>query len=239
MEREVEGFGLPHNLGVLICTRVFNGGDILIVSRDQDGDWQFLCDADHSVKGACPPKLVCLEEVVKRDPTLLPLGNLRCNERARRDSKKDPWVRHDDYEDIIRDHIERFGWHVVLIPSDGEGPGFAYTIGLFKTFRSPEMIVFGLPQEVMHAVVNHAGEEFKAGRSVELNKPLDGYLQGYPIVFKEVKKKHYREYFGYARWYYAGELFSAVQCVWPDKAAHFPWDHGFDPDCLKFQPLLE
>src|SRR5207248_113073 len=31
--------------------------------------------------------------------------------------------------------VERVGWHVVLVRPDEEGPGFGYTVGVFKTFK--------------------------------------------------------------------------------------------------------
>jgi len=73
---------------------------------------------------------------------------------------------------------------------------------------------------------------------VPLNTPVDKYLRGYPVVFKEVKKSHHKEYFGYGLWYYSGPKFPAIQCCWPDKKGLFPWDRGFDPKWVKLQPVL-
>jgi hypothetical protein len=237
MPRSVEGFRESPDTAVLLCRKVFDGGPILRVSRDGEGDWQFLCGGVHG-DGGCEPKLVCLAEVVRLDPGLSSLGDLCPNWSASRASAADPWVREDEYERLIRDNVREFGWHVALIPGDEEGPGFAYTIGLHQAFGKPEVIVFGIPQEVMHAIVNHAGEEFKAGRSIPLDRPLDGYLEGYPVVFKRVKKAHYKEYFGYGLWFYSGPKFTAIQCCWPDKKGRFPWDKGFEKKWLKAQPLL-
>jgi len=156
MSETVDGFGLPSNLGVIICQKVFDGEPILRVSRDDEGEWQFLCDGDHG-SGNCAPKLVCLAEIVKRDPSLAELADLCSNWSASRDAKDSPWTRTDESEGIIRDHIERFGWHVTLIPEDDEGPGFAYSIGLYQSFKQPEVIMFGCPPELMHTLINQAG----------------------------------------------------------------------------------
>jgi len=48
--------------------------------------------------------------------------------------------------------IETYGWHVIEVPEDDEGPGFAFTIGLFRRFEHPELIVFGLPMNTMHII---------------------------------------------------------------------------------------
>lgn len=44
--------------------------------------------------------------------------------------------------------IEKFGCHVALFEKDNYLPGFAYTIGLYKTYGHPEIICFGLKTEV-------------------------------------------------------------------------------------------
>jgi hypothetical protein len=53
-----------------------------------------------------------------------------------------------------------------------------------------------------------------------------------------VDSAHYREYVGYALWLYGGPDFPMVQCVWPLKSGHFPWDAGYDPAGATVQPLL-
>lgn len=40
-------------------------------------------------------------------------------------------------------------------------------------------------------------------------------------------KRRYREYLGYARWFYDGDGFDVLQIVWPDKQASFPGE----PNC--------
>jgi hypothetical protein len=52
---------------------------------------------------------------------------------------------------------------VVKVFGDDEGPGFAFTIGLYQRFRHPELLVFGLPLDTMHLMLNGAGEAGGAG----------------------------------------------------------------------------
>lgn len=60
-----------------VCEHVFyNTRPILLVCHERDGDWQFLCGATHP--GAIP-KVVGMEHLLERDPSLkqilqLPLG---------------------------------------------------------------------------------------------------------------------------------------------------------------------
>ena len=63
-------------------------------------------------------------------------------------------------------------------------------------------------------------------------------LEGYDCAFRAVAKKQYKEYLGFARWYYKGNDFPVLQCVWPDKQHRFPWDDGFEERFRSRQPLL-
>ncbi len=231
-------FDQPLNLGVMICTRVFEGGSLLRVSRDDEGDWQFLCDADHSLEGACPPKLVCLSEVVQRNPGIVELSDLCIAWSASRRAPGAPWTRHDDTETTIHDNVREYGWHACLIEEDVAGPGFIYSIGIFKTFKKPEIIVFGIPTKVGHTLITTAADRFKEGGTLPLGVPVDEFLTGYPVVFKEVHSSQYREYFGYGLWYYDGPKFPALQLFWPDKEGKFPWDAGFAQKFRTMQPDL-
>ena len=49
----------------------------------------------------------------------------------------------------MRDDIATYGWHVIKVLEDDEGPGFAFTIGLHQRFAHPELIVFGLPPDTI------------------------------------------------------------------------------------------
>jgi hypothetical protein len=71
-----------------------------------------------------------------------------------------------------------------------------------------------------------------------VNERVDGYLEGYPVVFKEVRRERYRGVLGYGLWYYDGDAFPALQCVWPDKQGRFPWEAEFEERYRRMQPLL-
>jgi hypothetical protein len=131
-------------------------------------------------------------------------------------------------EDEVRHNIEEFGWHVMMVDSDEEGPGFVYTIGLWKTLQVPELICVGLKLDVMHAMVNELGERRRKGEIVVPGEPVQGLVSNFPCVLKTMAMKHYEAYLGYAIWYYDGNQFPVEQIVWPDRSARFPWDVGYD-----------
>jgi len=116
--------------------------------------------------------------------------------------------------------------------------GFAYSIGLFHTFRHPEIIIFGLAVKVLHAVINAIGEQVSKGSRFEHLDEAGEVLEGYNVCFRTVERKHYPEYLGYARWFYQGDDFPVLQCVWPDSQQRYPWHGNFSENLAGRQPLL-
>jgi hypothetical protein len=144
----------------------------------------------------------------------------------------------DDAERKVIHDVTSHGWHVVSVLEDEEGPGFAFTIGLFTTFGHPELVMVGLGREVMHACLNELGEEIRAGARLAHGTATQSLLEGYRCVFVEVDRTHYRDYLGFARWWHRGSDFPALQVVWPDKDDRLPWHAYANPALAKQEPLL-
>ena len=72
--------------------QVLNGSEsILLVSHDEDDHgWQFIGTSDAAMAEA---KLVCLEEIVRLDPTVLDVADLLPGWQAIRKRIGGPWVR--------------------------------------------------------------------------------------------------------------------------------------------------
>ena len=141
-------------------------------------------------------------------------------------------------ERIIHD-VEKYGCHIAILEPDNYLPGFAYTIGLYKTFGHAEIICFGLPAKTMTALLNDACDIIRKGGSFVAGKLYEELLNDYNIQFLEVNKASYRDYVGYAGWFNGNFDFPLLQLVWPDKQHHFPWEENFNPDWQFLQPLLD
>ncbi len=131
---------------------------------------------------------------------------------------------------------------MLLIPEDGEGPAFAYTLGLFHSFGHAEVLVMGLPLEAAHKVLNLIGNKVKAGRRYTFGQESAGLLEGQWLTFRIIKPENYDEMLGRAVRFYGGQGFPALQCFWPDASGGFPWQEGFDEEWsgqqwLLFEPL--
>lgn len=150
--------------------------------------------------------------------------------------------KHHDIEakQAILANIEDFGCHLSLIEADNYLPGFVYSIGLYKKYAHPEIICFGLHNDVMSAIINHACDLIKDGAVLTTGKLYSGFLEGFQVQFVEVDKAFYPGYLGYAGWFYdMGFDFPVLQLIWPDKQQKFPWEENFNADWKFKQPLLD
>jgi hypothetical protein len=130
------------------------------------------------------------------------------------------------------------GWHMITVSEDAVGPGFTYSIGLFKSYGHPEVVVFGLPNDAMQRIVDIIATLVKAGRSFGDGDQTPDVLEGYSCAFRAVRLEHYKQHFGYAMWFYKGTAFSALQCLWPDNEHHFPWQPQCQAGIRRLQPAL-
>ena len=141
-------------------------------------------------------------------------------------------------EQRVIDDVSKYGWHCVNIMAEGDEAPFSFTVGLFHTYKHPELIIFGLPSEVAHGVLNLAVEAAQRGKPIDLSAPTDELLEGYPCVFVPVPEAEYHEHVGFCRWYYEGNGFPLYQIVWPSRAGQFPWHPEATAAFRAAQPVL-
>jgi hypothetical protein len=144
----------------------------------------------------------------------------------------------DDGDRHLLEDVRTVGWHVIGIEADDDGPALAYTVGLHHSFGHPELVAFGLPIATLFGMLNALGEAVKAGQRFRSLDETDRALEEYQVLLLEIDPRHYREHLGYARWFYRGNNFAALQCVWPDAQQRYPTDPEFAPQLAGLQPLL-
>lgn len=138
----------------------------------------------------------------------------------------------------VLDDVETHGVHIVHVQDEDDSPGFSFTIGLWHSFEQPEVILFGLEQEVAQDLLNAIADEASEDRKYVDGSRHDDVLVGYPVRFLAVPKERYAEYLGTAVWAYEGMDFPCVQLVWPDKQGRWPWDPGVRDGFAEAQPVL-
>lgn len=138
----------------------------------------------------------------------------------------------------ILSDVETYGWHMITVAEDREGPGFTYSIGLFKSYGHPEVIVQGLPIEVMQRIVDAIAALVKGGATFHDGDETTDVLENCACTFRAVRPERYREHFGCAMWFYKETGFPALQCVWPDNQGRYPWNQRCQEGIRKLQPAL-
>lgn len=135
-------------------------------------------------------------------------------------------------------HIEEHGWHVMYVHETDGLPGWSYSIGLYDSFRHPEIIIFGLPSDVMNRAINNLGEEIRSGKMYDTGFEYEEPFDGLKCVFHLANKSWYPIFVGRATSFYEGEDFPILQCIWPDKEKNYPWSARFNRRLLASQPWL-
>jgi len=145
----------------------------------------------------------------------------------------------DEIELRVRADIERHGWHVVIVPPEGDSPGWAHSIGLGERYEHPELLVFGSEPRQLAALVNTLGERVRHGRRFAAGDTATDVLADLPFAFRAVAPRWIPVFLGNAAWHYRREDLPVLQGFWPDRGACFPWQPGCAPELAAEQPRLE
>ncbi|MGW5156381.1 DUF4262 domain-containing protein [Nonomuraea wenchangensis] len=134
--------------------------------------------------------------------------------------------------------VQEYGWQVVMIPHGEHGPGWAFTIGLWHNYRSPELAMFGLDIHDMKTCLNALGEKAVARLALEAEQEWPDIIDQHPLALKAVDYHWYRAFFGTTIGFYRRPPFPFLQVVWPDRDGTFPWRSDGDDRCRGHQPHL-
>ena len=140
-------------------------------------------------------------------------------------------------EQVLAD-VAKYGWLVFKVLEKHESPGWAFSVGLYENFNHPEVVVFGLNDDLLGSVINSIGEDVRNGKTFAIDGLYPNLIDTYSCTFKSVNQVWYYDFLGYANWFYKGQDYPALQCIWPDRNSQFPWEPEFNPNWIWAQPLL-
>lgn len=143
----------------------------------------------------------------------------------------------DEHEAQTLADIDRFGWSVLRVSND-KGPDFAYSVGMFRTLSHPEILLFGLPLDTMHRLINDVGASVRAGARYSAGQVTDEFLEGYDVTFRAIPEFQYPGHLGWANWLYGGTAFPALQMIYPDRDRRWPWEDSVAHAFRDGQPIL-
>lgn len=133
--------------------------------------------------------------------------------------------------------VAQVGWHVVVRPAEGDAPAYAHTVGLFRSFDHPEVLLSGLAPDALRAALYRIGALVRGGALEDPARTHD-VLEGRRLELRRIAPRHYAAWLGTAVWYHGGSRFPALQCVWSDPDGRFPWDPWFPRELRDRQPVL-
>ena len=149
------------------------------------------------------------------------------------------------FEQQILDNVREHGCHInCVFDSEGDEPCFAYSVGFPETVGQPEVLVFGLPTDIMEFVINETLRQCRAGLKLKDGLEISGLLEGHVCVALQIPASNITaDYFNSAMWFrrYVTEedMDAAFQIVWPGaEDGLFPWDEGCSEAVRALQPPL-
>jgi Domain of unknown function (DUF4262) len=125
--------------------------------------------------------------------------------------------------ETVREH----GWSALRVV--GGGPEFAYTVGLWHTFRRPEIVMFGLGGEGMQIWLNTCVNLYTDGDWPADGEPFPGVIDGHTTQLRDVHESWRDALFGAAHRFYRGQPVPVRQLVWPDRDGLWPWNESATP----------
>ena len=145
----------------------------------------------------------------------------------------------DEPERKALEDIRTYGMHWLDV-FDGEHAdrGFCYSVGLWHTHNHPEVIIFGLKSELCGRVLNGINRDIREGGSFQAGLSSLDCLAGFRCYFEAFPKEQYRAHLGWARWFYRGDDFPAVQMLWPTTSGIYPWDTQASEEFKNMQPIF-
>ena len=142
-----------------------------------------------------------------------------------------------EFDAKLANDIKNHGLQVLHVFGDYRGPAFSYSIGLFKSYGHPEIIIVGLSEQLAHILINNMAFDIKGGKVYTPLKYEAGVLDNFDCYFIEVEKINYDEYVGSAQGYYGNDDFPLLQCIYPTTKGIYPWQPEW-PDSKDLQPIL-
>jgi len=144
----------------------------------------------------------------------------------------------DESEKKALANIKNYGLHIIHVFGDEENPRFSYTVGLFENYLHPEIVIIGLKPELAQVLLNNMAYDIKNGKNFTVGEFHKGVLDDFLCYFGEVAKNEYKEYVGWANWFYEGNDFPLIQCVYPTVGGKFIWEKDFPEDAGFFCKIL-
>jgi hypothetical protein len=121
--------------------------------------------------------------------------------------------------------IREAGWAIQFVGAGDGQPSYAYTVGLLRQYRHPEIVLVGVPPGAA-TTLHELGSRVRDGHEYRVGDQPAEALPGYRTEFIAVSMiKSHEELL--AAWNLSEEPVPALQLVWPDEGNRLPWEPGY------------
>jgi len=127
---------------------------------------------------------------------------------------------------LVREH----GWTITGVAGDF-AIDWAYSIGLWHSFGSPEICLVGVPQRSAAKIVNKVAEQISRGDPLKPGEIRTGAMGGWndTLALSRVHDSWFPRLFGAAIDFYQRPPIPMIQLVWLDGYGRFLWDPEVHP----------
>ncbi|MBP2478155.1 hypothetical protein JOF53_007027 [Crossiella equi] len=145
-------------------------------------------------------------------------------------------------DDKLRNELmasaEANGAAVVHVPEEDGAANFALSVGAWRRFGAPEVVVIGLPEEVANHAVNMYVQRVGKGERFPLGRVYDDFMPGLRVVFEKVHLGYYPEFLGFVFLFHPQGNFPALQMIVTTPEGHWPWADDAPAGFFEWQPVL-
>ena len=90
-------------------------------------------------------------------------------------------------DEKLLDDVAKYGWHVMKVLETPETPGWAYSVGLFKSFGHAQILVIGQDSDLMHYMINTIGGGVQQGKSFAVDERYaDAAFAGLQVYVRDI-----------------------------------------------------
>ncbi|MEV0453820.1 DUF4262 domain-containing protein [Catellatospora methionotrophica] len=113
---------------------------------------------------------------------------------------------------------------------------FVYTIGLWHSYRQPEIAMFGLEPTHMNTMIRDYVRRGVNTAWPRTEQHIGGILDGHVVQVRAIHPSWNDALFGTLYRFYRGIIPAVHQLVWPDKNGLWQWEAGASAQCSSDQP---
>lgn len=134
-----------------------------------------------------------------------------------------------EYFEKVNSNIINFGYHVTYINENAKNTPFAYSTGIYETFKIPELFISGLGPNLSQELIAQYVEKFK-NNIIQTNIKIADLSSRFEVLFLKVNIFQVTEYMLSTIYFYKNQNFNVLQLVFPDLNGNFPNENNYNYD---------